>query len=130
VVFEDGLQSRDFVHVSDIVQANLLAMETDAANYDVFNVGTGRSLSVLDVANALTGAMGVAVQPEIVAKYRQGDIRHCFSDISKAERVLGYRPRVRFEDGVPELVAWARTQESRDLVGRAVQELEERRLTR
>jgi dTDP-L-rhamnose 4-epimerase len=130
LIFEDGLQSRDFVHVSDIVQANLLAMENGDADYGVFNVGTGRQLTVLDVAHALSGALGLEIEPEIVGKFREGDIRHCYSDISKARRVLGYQPKVLFEDGISDLVQWVRAQESTDLVGTATQELEIRGLTK
>jgi dTDP-L-rhamnose 4-epimerase len=130
LVFEDGLQSRDFVHVSDIVQANLLAMTKDRANYGVFNIGTGRPLTVLDVAHALSRALGVNVQPKIVTRFRDGDIRHCFADISKAREVLGYAPKVAFEDGIPDLVKWVRDQESLDLVDKAARELEERGLTK
>ncbi len=130
LIFEDGLQSRDFVHVSDIVQANLLAMQNGAANYEVFNVGTGRSLSILDVAHSLIRAMHLQIEPHIVEKFREGDIRHCFSDISKARRILGYTPRVAFEDGVPDLVGWVEKQESLDLIDQAVQELEQRGLTK
>lgn len=130
LIFEDGLQSRDFVHVSDIVQANLLAMKNDAANYEVFNIGTGRPLSVLDVADALTRAMQLEIKPQVVEKSREGDIRHCYSDISKARRILDYKPKVAFEDGVSDLVKWVKNQESLDLVNRAVQELEQRGLTK
>jgi dTDP-L-rhamnose 4-epimerase len=130
LIFEDGLQSRDFVHVSDIVQANLLALESEAANYEALNIGTGRPLSVLDVANALIAEMQLEINPQIVGKFREGDIRHCYSDISKAQRILGYAPQVRFEDGVTDLVAWVKTQESEDLVNQAVQELEQRGLTK
>ncbi len=130
LIFEDGLQSRDFVHVSDVVQANLLAMQNDAANYEVINVGTGRSLSILDVANFLARAMDLEIKPHIVEKFREGDIRHCYSDISKARRVLGYTPRVTFEDGMSDLVNWVERQESLDLLDRALQELERRGLTK
>ena len=83
VIFEDGRQSRDFVHVSDIVQANLLVMEADAADYGVFNVGTGRPVTILEVAEALIDAPGQHVEPEIVHQFRAGDIRHCFADIRR-----------------------------------------------
>src|SRR5512139_1920978 len=102
VIFEDGEQARDFVHVSDLVQANLLAMERDAAVYEVFNIGTGRALSICDVAAALIDELKVRVQPEIVGGFRAGDIRHCVADIGKARRFLGYAPRVKFEDGLTE----------------------------
>jgi len=130
LIFEDGLQSRDFVHVSDIVQANLLAMENGRADYEVFNVGTGRQATVLDVARTLSDALAVEVAPQIVGKFREGDIRHCFADISKARRVLGYEPRVSFEDGFSDLARWVSRQHSLDLVDEATRELEERGLTR
>lgn len=130
LVFEDGLQSRDFVHVSDIVQANLLAMHDGAANYQAINIGTGRSLTVLDVANALSDAMASDLKPQIVGKYREGDIRHCYSDISRARRLLNYTPKVTFEDGIADLVNWANTQTSEDRVADAVQELEQRGLAK
>lgn len=130
LIFEDGLQSRDFIHVSDIVQANLLAMKNGHANYEVFNIGTGRQLTVLDVVRALSKALGVEIEPQIVGKFREGDIRHCYADISKAQRVLGYTPRVTFEDGTSDLVEWVSEQESLDLVDNATRELEMRGLAK
>lgn len=129
LIFEDGLQSRDFTHVSDIVQANLLAMENKAADFQVFNVGTGRSLTILDVAHVLAQGLGVEIKPEIVAQFRAGDIRHCYADISKARKLLGFEPRIRFEDGMADLVNWVRQQESVDRVEQARAELDERGLT-
>jgi dTDP-L-rhamnose 4-epimerase len=130
LVFEDGLQSRDFVHVSDIVHANLLAMENDRANYEVFNVGTGRPLTVLDIAESLSEALGVEIVPRIVGKFREGDIRHCYADVSKAEQLLGFEAQVAFEDGISDLVGWVSEQESRDRVQDATRELEMRGLTK
>ncbi|OGO06381.1 MAG: nucleoside-diphosphate-sugar epimerase [Chloroflexi bacterium RBG_13_56_8] len=130
LIFEDGLQSRAFVHVSDIVQANLLAMESDAADYQVFNVGAERPTTILEVARALAKALGVEIEPQVVGKFREGDIRHCYADISKAQRLLGYEPKVAFEKGIADLVVWVREQESVDLVDRATSELTDRGLTR
>jgi dTDP-L-rhamnose 4-epimerase len=129
LVFEDGLQARDFVHVSDIVQAILLALDNPAADHDVFNVGTGRPLTVLDVAHALARGIGVDIAPQMVNQFRAGDIRHCYADISKIRRTLGYEPRVRFEEGVHELVAWIRQEPAKDRVDLAYRELAERGLT-
>ena len=129
VIFEDGGQSRDFIHVSDIVQANLIAMEKSAADYDLFNVGTGRSTSVLQVAQALARSMDVNIEPEVVHQFRAGDIRHCFADISKIKSKLGFEPKVRFEDGVADLVSWAKEAEAVDNVDKAVKELAARKLT-
>jgi dTDP-L-rhamnose 4-epimerase len=122
VVFEDGLQSRDFVHVSDIVQANLLAMVRDEMDYGVFNVGTGRSLTVLEVAESLSQHLDSHRPPEVAQTFRAGDIRHCFADISRIQ-ALGYQPRVQFEDGVAELVEWVRSQTAVDGFARAREEL-------
>ena len=132
VIFEDGLQSRDFVHVSDIVQANLLGMERDEADYGVFNVGTGRALTILDVTEALiehltTTDDGDKLTPDIAGQFRAGDIRHCFADISRIQ-ALGYRPKVRFEDGVAELVDWVRSQTAVDGFEQARAELASRGL--
>ncbi|MFQ5857254.1 MAG: NAD-dependent epimerase/dehydratase family protein [Anaerolineae bacterium] len=130
LVFEDGLQSRDFVHVSDIVRTNLLALERDEANYGVFNVGTGRPRTVLDVAHTLAAGLGLDIEPEIVGQFRAGDIRHCYADITRIRQTLGFEPRVSFEDGMVDLVEWIRDQEGVDLVEQAQEELERRGLTR
>ncbi len=130
LIFEDGEQTRDFVHVSDIVQANLLALETDRADYQAINVGTGRSTSIRMVSRLLAEGLGLDLEPEIVSKYREGDIRHCVSDISKAKSLLGYEPRVTLERGIPELLSWVRAQAAQDQVASATAELESRQLVR
>jgi dTDP-L-rhamnose 4-epimerase len=128
IIFEDGEQSRDFVHVSDIVQANLLALEANGADYQAINVGTGRATSVRQIALLLAQGLGTDLAPEIVAKYREGDIRHCVADISRARALLGYEPRVPLEQGIPELLKWVRDQEAEDRVSKATAELETRQL--
>jgi dTDP-L-rhamnose 4-epimerase len=130
VVFEDGQQTRDLVHVSDIVQANLLALETSGADYQAINIGTGRATSINQIARLLAEGLGKTIEPEIVGKYREGDIRHCVADISRARRLLGYEPRVALEEGIPELLEWVRNQSATDEVARATAELESRRLVR
>lgn len=130
LIFEDGLQSRDFVHVKDIVQALLLCLEHDSANYEAINVGTGRPETILDAANALMRELCVNVEPRIVNRFRGGDVRHCFADISKAQRLLGYRPTVTFESGIHDLVQWVRQQTAEDRLGIAIAELVARGLTR
>jgi dTDP-L-rhamnose 4-epimerase len=138
VIFEDGRQSRDFVHVSDIVQANLLAMERAEADHGVFNVGTSRPLTILDVANALVTHFQDTAwvskseirnpKSEIRNRFRAGGICYCFADIGRIQ-ALGYRPTVRFEDGMAELVAWVRSQTAMNGFERAEQELVSRGLT-
>ncbi len=130
LIFEDGCQSRDFVHVSDIVQANLLAMRYDAANHNYFNVGTERAVTVRQVAEVLNQALGKDIEPTMVSKFREGDIRHCVADISRARQVLGYTPRVSFEAGMRELTQWVREQPAEDRVQAAAEELAKRGLTR
>lgn len=129
-IFEDGLQSRDFVHAKDVVQALLLSMECEEANYEAINVGTGRRITIMEIAKALIRELNVAAEPRVVNQYREGDIRHCFADISKAQRLLGYQPTVLFEDGIGDLVEWVRQQTSEDRVEAATAELEARGLTR
>jgi dTDP-L-rhamnose 4-epimerase len=130
VVFEDGQQSRDFTHVSDIVRANLLALTKDEANYEVFNIGTGRQLTILDAANILSNKLDHNQRPVILNQFRAGDIRHCYADIQKARQKLGYAPQVTFEDGIDELVEWVKTQQAEDQVQKANKQLEQRKLVR
>jgi len=130
MIFEDGLQSRDFVHVSDIVQANLLAMGKEEANGKVFNVGTGRSISVLRIAEILGEQLDFPDPPDVVGKYRAGDIRHCFADTSRIEKELGYAAKMTLEEGMRNLLEWIRTQKADDRVDQAARELEDRGLTR
>jgi dTDP-L-rhamnose 4-epimerase len=129
VIFEDGLQSRDFVHVSDIVQANLLALDGDGADYEAVNVGTGTPVNVMQVAQTIAVHLErTNVKPQITCRFRQGDIRHCYADISKARRLLGYEPRVKFKDGMGELVQWVRGQAPEDRFEAAHAELASRGL--
>jgi dTDP-L-rhamnose 4-epimerase len=130
LVYEDGRQLRDFVHVSDIVQACSLSIKSAAADYQVLNVGTGRPISVLEVGEALARELNWAGGFEIAGKFRAGDIRHCFADISRIQRLLGYQPRVTFEDGVHELVAWVAQQQAGTPAADAHGQLEARGLVR
>ena len=127
-IFEDGRQSRDLVHVSDIVQANVLAMEREEMNNGVYNVGTGRSLTILDVANALIRYMDSDRVPQITQEFRAGDIRHCFADIGRIV-AEGYVPKVMFEEGTAELMGWVRSQTAVDAFDGAHAELVSRGLT-
>ncbi len=128
LIFEDGEQTRDFVHVSDIAKANLLALETDRADYHSINIGTGRPTSVKQVARLLAEGLGRKMEPLIVAKYREGDIRHCVADISRARALLDYEPEVTLEQGIPELLSWVKDQAATDQVEHATAELETRQL--
>lgn len=130
MIFEDGLQKRDFVSVHDVVQACRLAMEVREAAGEVFNVGSGESVSIRELAGRLCRVMDLEeIEPQITAKYRVGDIRHCFADISRARSVLGYRPSVPLDEGLAELVDWLPGQVAVDHVSEASAELSARGLT-
>ena len=129
MVFEDGEQRRDFVHVEDVARAFMLALEHPEAAGRVFNVGSGRDVSILEVGDAMARAMAVPhLQPEVVGKARVGDIRHCFADISLAREVLGFAPRRSFDDSLGELAEWVAEQRAEDRVQDARRELERRGL--
>lgn len=130
VIYEDGKQSRDFISVHDIVQANLLAMEKSEGDYQSFNVGSGQSTSIEQIAITLSNILGVEnLTPEITKNYREGDTRHSTADISRIQKTLGFKPSVTFEHGMEELVEWARDQEAVDGFAKAQAELQERGLT-
>ena len=91
IIFEDGQQSRDFIHVSDVVAANLLALATDRADYQALNVGTGRPTTVREVAHLIIAALGKPeLEPQVLCTFREGDIRHCYADIALARRLPGF----------------------------------------
>jgi len=129
VIFEDGKQFRDFVHVLDIVQANLLVMEKQEADYNVFNAGTGRAFFHFGCCYYLNQLYGPGDPPEIVQNFRAGDIRHCFPDIQRIQN-LGYQSKIRFEDGVAELVNWVHSQTFVDNFEQARRELTGRGLAK
>ncbi len=130
LVTEDGLQSRDFVHVSDIVRANLLALRCEASGGRVCNVGTGRPTTIRRVAELLAERLELGIRPEITERFRAGDIRHCFADPSHARSALGFEARVRLEDGIDEVIAFVRSQRPEDKVESAQAELSRRGLSR
>ncbi|MDD5428202.1 MAG: SDR family NAD(P)-dependent oxidoreductase [Candidatus Omnitrophica bacterium] len=118
LIYEDGLQTRDFVSVKDIAAANMLVMNSAEADYRYFNVGSGKPVSILDIANTLSRLYGKEPRVTIKNEYRIGDIRHCFADISKI-RKIGFKPSVSFDDGMREMVEWGKRAESVDMVGEA-----------
>lgn len=128
IVFEDGLQSRDFISVHDIVRANIMVMESEKANHQIYNVGAGRQISVLEIAQTLNNLLGKDIEPEIVGKFRKGDVRHCFADISKIRDDLGFEPQVDLHKGLQELIKWSSTAEAEDMGDQATRELREKGL--
>lgn len=130
VIFEDGEQRRDFVSVHDIAQACVLALEKDAANGEVFNIGSGENLSIRQIGEKVCDVLKKPeLQPQITGEYRVGDIRHCFADIAKARELLGYRPQVSLQDGMQELADWLEHQQAEDRVDAMRSELSSRGLS-
>jgi dTDP-L-rhamnose 4-epimerase len=129
VIYEDGMQRRDFVNVKDVVNAFVLALENKDADGDVFNIGSGNFFTIKDIAVLLAKVLGMEkIKPEIINKYRAGDIRHCYADISKAKNILNYTPKVDIDSGILELVIWLKNQKAADKFDRAFSELETRGL--
>jgi dTDP-L-rhamnose 4-epimerase len=128
IIYEDGLQSRDFTSVHDIAQAIHLALTRKIGAQRVFNVGTGTPTSILSIAERLAEVYGTTLKPQAVRKFRSGDIRHCYADISAIQKHLGYRPKVSFVDGLRELVDWAEAAEAKDTFEQAQRELVKRGL--
>ena len=110
-IFEDGLESRDFVYIDDVVDATILGLEKEEANNQVFNVGTGVAKNVLTVANELVKNYGIDVSINVSGNYRLGDIRHNYADLTKINRLLGFSPKVSFEVGLKNFAEWVNTQE-------------------
>jgi dTDP-L-rhamnose 4-epimerase len=130
MIFEDGLQQRDFVSVYDVARACRLAMEVPEAAGQIFNVGSGQHYTIRELSSRVSKAMGKPfIESEITGKYRMGDIRHCFAEISLARRILGYEPEVSIDEGLTELVQWLEGQVAEDKVEQAKAELATRGLT-
>jgi dTDP-L-rhamnose 4-epimerase len=128
LIFEDGLQKRDFVHVSDVARAIVCAAEKPVPG-EAINIGSGTAVSVIEIAEILALEMRKSIPPQITSMYRQGDIRHCIADISKARCLLGWEPLTSFRQGVPELIDWVQSQRDvRDDVNSVWNELQQRGL--
>lgn len=130
LIYEDGLQKRDFVNVRDVVQACRLAFETPGVAGETFNIGSGVAYTIRELAERMASVLHKEeIAPQLTGKYRAGDIRHCFADITKARQLLDYQPRVSLEDGLTELVGWLGGQSAVDSVEHANLELAQRGLT-
>ena len=110
-IFEDGKETRDFVFISDVVDATVLGIEKETANNQVFNVGTGVATDVITVATELSNNYGIQVPITISGNYRLGDIRHNYADITKARQLLGFEPKISFKEGLKQFTDWVNTQE-------------------
>jgi dTDP-L-rhamnose 4-epimerase len=123
LVFEDGKQMRDFVSVHDIVRAALLTIDSRASDGEVINIGSGNPISILRVAQILAESLGKPLRPTITQKYRAGDIRHCFADLTKARALLGYEAEISHEKGFLELAEWLAEQKAEDKAELMLKEL-------
>lgn len=113
-IFEDGKETRDFVYIDDVVDATIKGLEVPEANGHVFNVGTGVATDVLTVAKILCEKYGVKVPISVSGNYRHGDIRHNYADISLARKILGYKPKWSFAEGIEKFANWVNNQEVRE----------------
>ena len=124
---EDGQQTRDFIHVRDVVAANIIVLGHPGADYQVFNVGSGKPIPIKTVAEIVTRLYHSTVLPEITSKVRKLDVRHCFADTAKLQ-LLGWKPLVDFKEGLKEVIEWSRNEEAVDNVEYAMKQLEKRGL--
>ena len=128
-IYEDGLESRDFVFIDDVVDATILGIEKEQANGEVFNVGSGVATTVIEVAESLKKFFDSNISISISGKYRLGDIRHNYADLKKAKNLLGFTPKYNFQKGISEFVNWVKTQEvMQDKYEKSVQELKDKGL--
>ena len=128
-VYEDGLESRDFVYIDDVIDATILAIENERANGEIFNVGSGVATTVKEVAESLKKFYNSDVNINISGKFRFGDIRHNYADLSKIESLLGFNPKYDFQKGITEFVKWVKKQEIKeDKYEKSIQELKEKGL--
>lgn len=128
LVFEDGRQTRDFVDVRDVARCVRLAVEFPGDGVHVLNVGSGRATSVLDMARHLARLLGRQTEPQMLQRYRVGDVRHCIADTTRAREVLGFEAARPLEEGLPALIEWSRRQRPADFVERSLGELKDRGL--
>ena len=130
VVFEDGGQLRDFVSIHDVVQCLLLMLETSGADFLPVNVGSGDTVTILDIAQTLNRVLGKSIEPLVTHAGRKFDIRHNTADITRARTALGFQPTVSLEQGFSELVQWARTTPdvATDFFDKALDELKQKGL--
>lgn len=128
-IFEDGKESRDFVYVDDVVDATILGIEKDEANYEVFNVGLGKAIDVTTVARTLVKEYNSNSKVIISGNYRLGDIRDNYADLTKIKNLLGYEPKISFEEGIKKFTSWVNQQEiMEDMYEKSIEEMKQKGL--
>ncbi|HSA83365.1 MAG TPA: GDP-mannose 4,6-dehydratase, partial [Patescibacteria group bacterium] len=128
VVYEDGLQSRDFISVHDVVDALILSMESKKADYQIFNMGSGKPTAIKEIAETLAKLLKKNILPKTNGGFRINDIRHCFADISHIKKILGWKPKVTLKEGLKELIAWSENEKAIDSFEKAEKELKQKKL--
>ena len=113
-IFEDGMESRDFVYVEDVADATIAGLESENANYEIFNVGSGVATDVNKVVEVLEKEYGKCVEKKISGNFRIGDIRHNYADITLMKEKLGLVPKVSFEEGIKQFVNWVLMQQDEE----------------
>ncbi|WP_255669443.1 NAD-dependent epimerase/dehydratase family protein [Flavobacterium soyae] len=128
-IFEDGKETRDFVFIDDVVAATILGIEKEEANGHVFNVGTGVATDVLEVANSLIKAYDISVPVTVTGRFRLGDIRHNYADLTKIKNLLGFEPKVYFKEGIERFSSWVLEQEiQEDKLSKSLEEMKKKGL--
>ena len=126
-IFEDGLESRDFIYVSDVVEAIKLSIEQKESNAKTINIGSGVPSPIMQVANLLVKNLDGQIKPQVTGEFRLGDIRHCYADISFASSILGFEPKIDLKSGIAKFSKWVKLQDSyENKLYEANQELESR----
>lgn len=128
IINEDGLQTRDFVHIKDIVRVCQMTLASDRANHEAFNVGSGIPITIRNVAEVVLKLNSSVIKPQVTGKFRSFDVRHCYADVSKLKLLVEWKPIISFEEGMREVYEWSKSEEATDLVDKAMTELEKRGL--
>lgn len=128
VVYEDGLQSRDFISVHDVVDALILVMKNKKADYEIFNMGSGKPTPIKEIAQTLAKLLKKNIEPKVNGGFRINDIRHCFADVSKIKKLLNWKPKVTLEQGLKELIVWSENEKAIDTFEKAEKELKQKKL--
>ena len=128
LIYEDGQQLRDYVSVHDVVQANLSVMDDRRSDYQVFNVGSGQPIRIIEIAQKLSQLTGKNIEPKIIEEFRKGDIRHCYPNVSLLQKTTDWRPNVSFAEGLQELIEWSKGQTAEDKFELANAELKKKGL--
>lgn len=123
IIYEDGLQTRDFISVYDVADVNVFCLENEKSFDRIFNVGTGNPVTIKEIAKILAKLLGKKIKPQIAQKFRSGDVRHCTADISLIKKTLDWKPKWSFEKGIQDLIEWGEKEEAKDLFDQASKEL-------